>query len=123
MDVLEGAEFRVRARAEVAEMNLRDFVEKTPDVDLLREMIGFEHLMELGLGVATGAALRCENPMRRAGGTAAATGRRICRRATRAGTVHLRLPKFLVHPCDICQDTSLAMDRTVLKLGLEEPLR
>ena len=39
-------------------MQLRALVEKNPDTDLLREMIGFtaQRLMELEVGALTGAA-------------------------------------------------------------------
>ena len=47
---------------------LREFLEKRADADLLREMIGFaaERLMEMEVGVATGAAYGEKDPLRTA---------------------------------------------------------
>ena len=57
-------------------MSLRTFVEKTPDADLLREMIGFaaERLMELEVGAATGAGYGEKNPLRQTQATDIVTG-------------------------------------------------
>jgi transposase-like protein len=73
-------------------MNLRTLVEKTPDADLLREMISFaaERLMELEVGVAAGAAYGEKNPLR----VAQRNGYRERDWQTRAGTVELRIPRL-----------------------------
>ena len=73
-------------------MDLRSFVEKTPDADLLREMIGFaaERLMELEVGALTGAGYAEKSPTRRV----QRNGYRDRDWQTRAGTALLRIPKL-----------------------------
>jgi hypothetical protein len=73
-------------------MNLRALLEKTPDADYLREMIGFaaQRIMELEVGALTGAGYGEKAAER----LAQRNGYRDRTWETRAGTVDLRIPKL-----------------------------
>jgi putative transposase len=73
-------------------MSLRALIEKTPDADLVREMIGFaaQRLMELEVGELTGA----DYGEKSTGRLAQRNGYRDRPWETRAGTVELRIPKL-----------------------------
>jgi transposase-like protein len=73
-------------------MSLKSLIEKTPDADVLREMISFaaERLMEMEVGALTGAPYGEKSTDRRA----QRNGYRDRPWETRAGSVELRIPKL-----------------------------
>jgi putative transposase len=78
-------------------MNLRALVEKDPDADLSREMIGFaaQQLMELEVEGLTGAAYGEKSPER----LVQRNGYRDRIWETRAGAVELSIPKLRKGSC------------------------